>query len=114
MSNKILVIDDEQLILTIIESALSKAGYAVTTAKNMKDIISAIDNAPYDLLIADLHLEEDSIDAVIQKVEETSPAIKIIFMSGTGKKAQYQNFIEKPFKISVIREKVRDILHGPS
>lgn len=114
MSNKILVIDDEPLILTAVERALSRVGHAITTAKNMKEIVSALDNAPYDLLITDIHLEEDSVDAIIQKVKETSPAVRVILMSGAGNRDKYQNFIEKPFKIADLREKVRDILHGPS
>lgn len=114
MTNKILVIDDEPLILTAVEKALSRVGYAVTTAKNMKEISSALDNAPYDLLITDVHLEEDSVDAIIQKVKGTSPSVRVILMSGSGKKDNYHNFIEKPFKIADLREKVRDILHGSS
>ena len=114
MSNRILVIDDEPLILTTVERALARVGYAITTAKNMEELVSVLNNPPYDLLITDIHLEEDSVDAIIKKVKETSPAVRIILMSGAGNKNKYQNFIEKPFKIADLREKVRDILHGPS
>lgn len=114
MSEKILVIDDEALILTAVERALSRVGYTLTTAKNMQEFISAIDNAPYDLLITDIYMEEVSVDEIIQRVRETSPAVRIILMSGAGNKDNYQNFIEKPFKIAELREKVRDILNEPS
>lgn len=113
MSNKILVIDDEPLILIAVERALSRVGHTITTAKNIKEIVSALDNAPYDLLITDIHLEEDSVDAIIEKVKETSPAVRIILMSGSTKKDNYQHFIEKPFKIAALREKVTEILYGP-
>lgn len=114
MSEKILVIDDEPLILTAVERALSRTGYSLTTAKNMQEFDKALDNAPYDLLISDIYMEEATVDEIIKKVTETSPAVRVILMSGAGNKANYHNFIEKPFKIAELREKVRDILHEPS
>ena len=114
MPEKILVIDDEPLILTAVGRALSRTGYAVSTATDMRGLAAALDNAPYDLLITDIHMKEDSVDAVIQEVKKTSPSVRILFMSGAGNKDHYRNFIEKPFKIADLREKVRVILHEPS
>ena len=114
MPGKILVIDDEPLILIAVERALSRVGYTVTPAGNVKDLDSALSNAPYDLLIADVYLGEESVDSIIQKVKDASPAIRVIYMSGMENEDGRKHFIEKPFKIDDLRKKVREILHEPS
>ena len=114
MPKKILVIDDEQLILNAVERALSRSGYAVTPVKTRQQLGDALDRAPFDLLITDIYLGEESVDSIIQTVKEASPAIRVLYMSGTVNEKERRDFIEKPFRIDELRKKVRDILHGPS
>lgn len=114
MAEKILVIDDEPLILTTIERALSKVGYVISKAQNMKELYAALKDAPFDMLITDRYMEEDFLDNIIERVKKTSPSIKILKMSGSAHDNQSKNFIEKPFRIDKLRKKVRDILNEPS
>lgn len=112
MLPKILVVDDESLILTAVERALLKVGYRVFSALNMEELAVALAEAPFDLLITDVHLAgEESVDGVIEKVREGSPAVRILLMSGGHSDHQYQ-FIEKPFSISGLRQTVQDMLTG--
>ena len=114
MPEKILVIDDEPLILNAVERALSRVGYAVTPVRNVQQLGAALDKAPFDLLITDIYLGEESVDSIIQKVKEASPSILVLYMSGTVNDDGRRYFIEKPFKIDELRKKVRDILHEPA
>lgn len=114
MSAKILVIDDEALILTTVEKALSKVGYHVTSVQNAQELERALGNAPFDLVLADLHMEGNSVESILARVEETSPSVKVLFMSGAVYRLQTDNFIEKPFTLAELREKVRSFLHEPS
>jgi two-component system, cell cycle sensor histidine kinase and response regulator CckA len=114
MPEKILVIDDEPLILTAVERALTRTGYVISTARDRQGLVTALGNAPFDLLITDIHMKEESVETIVEEVKKTSPSVRVIFMSGAGNKDNYRNFIEKPFKISDLREKVRVILHEPS
>jgi len=114
MSHKILVIDDEILILNTVERALTKVGYDVTGAQNIRELETALRNAPFDLLITDLHMEDDSAENIISRVKRCSPSIKVLVMSGSAHQAGADNFIEKPFKLSELREKVRSFLNEPS
>ncbi len=114
MPEKILVIDDEPLILNAVERALSRVGYAVTPVKNVQQLGAALDKAPFDLLITDIYMGEESVDAIIHQVKEASPSIRVLYMSGTVNDDGRRYFIEKPFKIDELRKKVRDILHEPA
>lgn len=114
MPGKILVIDDEPLILTTVERALSRVGYAVTAVKNAQELAAALGKAPFDLLITDVYTGEEPLDAIIQKVRKTSPAVRVLCMSGVVDEDKCRDFIEKPFRIDELRKKVGDMLHGPS
>ncbi|MDP2157327.1 MAG: response regulator [Nitrospirota bacterium] len=114
MSGKILVIDDELLILDTVEKALTRIGYSVAKAQNMEELAAALRNAPFDLMITDLHMDEDTVENIIARVKESSPEIKVLLMSGGSNRTAAENFIEKPFKLEELRGKVRAYLNEPS
>ncbi|MBI5640711.1 MAG: response regulator [Nitrospirae bacterium] len=114
MAGKILVVDDEPLILTAVERALSKVGHGITKAQNMKELDEALRLAPFDLLITDVYMEDETSDTIIEKVRQTSPGIRVLRMSGSLGRDHYENFIEKPFSIETLRRRVNDILNEPS
>jgi DNA-binding NtrC family response regulator len=110
MSPKILVVDDESLILTAVERALLKVGYRVFSAVNMEELGTMLAAAPFDLLITDINLVEETVDYVIQRVREGSPSVKILLMSGGSHQNRQHHFIEKPFSINGLRQTVKNIL----
>ncbi len=115
MAQKILVVDDEDLILASVERALAKVGYSVCCARDMKELEGALLNGPFDLLITDIFIREGgSLDEVIEKVRDKSPSVRVLKMSGAVGHDGSDDFIEKPFGIEALREKVKEILHGPS
>ncbi len=114
MSSKILVIDDELLILNTIEKALTRVGYSVAKAQNMEELGTALRDAPFDLMITDLHMDEDTAENIIEKVKQSSPGIRVLLMSGGSYTTDADNFIEKPFKLKELREKVRVYLNESS
>lgn len=103
---KILVIDDEPLIVMTIERALDKIGYSVFTARNLKELDEALSESPFDLLITDIFMEEDTVDNIIARVRKRSPMVRIIRMSGSLNAEDAPDFIEKPFRLEDLREKV--------
>jgi len=109
------VVDDEDLILAAVERALAKVGYSISCARDMRELDYALRNGPFDLLITDIYIREGgSLGEVIEKVTKTSPAVKILRMSGSVEHDMTGEFIEKPFSIEALRKKVKEILYGPS
>lgn len=72
---KILIIDDQQLVLLSLEKALTDLGYEVHSAENVSDAISSYDNLQPNLVIVDINLsgKTDSLDAV-----ETSSGLEVV------------------------------------
>lgn len=114
MSKKILVIDDEPLILVTVEKALSRLGYRIVTAQDMKEFERALHEGPFDLLITDLNMEGATPDTIIARVKERSPSVTVLKMSGSVNREKSHDFIEKPFRIEELRDKVRSLIHEHS
>jgi DNA-binding NtrC family response regulator len=112
MGEKILVVDDEPLILTAVERALVRVGYSIARAQTMEELGEVLKDGPFDLLITDIYMEGGSLDEVIERVRRTSPSVKVLKMSGAAAGRRTGHFIEKPFNIEALRKKVKDILNG--
>ena len=113
MPAKILVIDDEMLILNAVQRALSRTGYLVYSAGNAEELSGILKESPFDLLITDVHLIDEPVDYVIECVTKGSPLVKVLMMSGSHNTYGAPHFIEKPFSIEGLRQKVKDILDEP-
>lgn len=110
MNEKILVIDDEPLILKTIERTLAKKGYEVEVTSDAEGFYKALHETKADLLIMDLHLEGFTADTMFDTIKEISPHSKILIISGGVPEHSTTHFLEKPFMIEELRKKVRDIL----
>jgi DNA-binding response OmpR family regulator len=110
MAPKILVIDDEPLILMTIEKALVKSGYDVTTTSDPGEFVNALSSEGADLLIVDLHLGGIDTDALIAKATGMAPEAKLLIVSGSVADIKWENYLQKPFKISELRGKVEELL----
>jgi two-component system cell cycle response regulator CpdR len=114
MAKKILVVDDEALILKAVERALARVGYTVAAAQNMKELARALMGESYDLLITDVYMEGGTFDEVVEMVRGKFPEVKVLKMSGAADKREEGNFIEKPFSIKTLRQRVKEILNESS
>ncbi len=112
MDEKILVLDDEPLILKTIERALAKSGYAVRVAREADEFMRLLKEDPADLLLLDINLEGGRSDDLAGSIREVAPKAKVIFMSGLIPLRDDIFFLEKPFTIEDLRKLIRDVLDG--
>ena len=81
---RILIIDDEAQIRSMIRLILERDGYAVTEAPDGVEGIRHFRESPADLIITDLIMpNKDGIGMIIELKKEF-PAVRIIAMSGGG------------------------------
>lgn len=118
MSKKILLIDDDRLVLNTLRKLFSKEGYGVATAPSGKEALEIIKKTDFDLVIADIKMA--GIDGVetataIKKYfnERNKPEIPIVFITGYADIADQkhaQNLGEvliKPFDNEELLENVK-------
>ncbi|HEB01993.1 MAG TPA: response regulator [Nitrospirae bacterium] len=112
MNEKILVLDDEPLILKTIERALAKTGYAVRIAREAGEFMRLLEEDPADLLLLDINLEGSRSDDLAGSIRDVAPKAKVIFMSGLIPSRDDIFFLEKPFTIEDLRILIRNVLDG--
>jgi DNA-binding NtrC family response regulator len=78
---KILVVDDEPEILTIVSKWLSKNGHRVLTASNPQKVLEFIEANDFDVVLLDLLMPGSSGIQLISRIHERKPKQSIIVMS---------------------------------
>ena len=116
----ILVIEDEEIVMEMTTAVLEMLGYRVLGAKTGKEAISmaktfdgGIDLAILDIVLPDMHGK-----SIYPRLMEARPNLKVLVFSGNSingpaqeiLNAGAQDFIQKPFTIAGISEKLKKIL----
>ncbi len=111
----IIVVDDEDIYLSLVSDALEDEGYAVVTASTGHEAATKISQQNIDLIITDIRMPNMTGIELLQQAREIKPNIGAIFMTGyanlnSAKDAIKQgayDYISKPFELSEIRAAVR-------
>ena len=115
----ILIIDDEEVVLDTSRLALEHLGYKVLTANTGMEAISIVETAgeDIDLAILDIGLPDIMGDSVCRKIQELRPTIKVVVSTGymveditEDVKIKVQGFIQKPFSMSEMAMKLKEVL----
>lgn len=114
----ILVVDDEQNILSLLSEVLKEAGYEVVVARNATEGQAKFWEAKPDLVLLDLKLPDgDGLD-VLKRMRERVPNALVVIMSGFGtistaidaiRRGAY-DFIEKPLEENRVLLTVKNAL----
>jgi signal transduction histidine kinase/ActR/RegA family two-component response regulator len=124
---RVLLMDDEQMILDIVSRMLTHLGYEVTTSTNGAQAIAAFakaksNNAPFDVAVMDLVIPNGvgGQDAVhtIRKIDAQA---KVIASSGhlehpvmvDYKKYGFVAVLEKPYKLERLQQVIDAVIESP-
>jgi two-component system, sensor histidine kinase and response regulator len=78
---KILVVDDDALVLSILSSLLSESHYEVETAENGKQALATLDDS-FDLLLSDLEMPEMSGLELLESLRKSKNNIPVVILTG--------------------------------
>jgi PAS domain S-box-containing protein len=116
----ILLVEDDPAILEMTRMMLEHRGYRVLSAATPLDAVDLAKGypAPLDLLITDVVMPEMNGRVLAEKITELCPDIRRLFMSGytadvIASQGVLDNgvaFIQKPFSMKDLAEKVREVL----
>lgn len=120
---KILVVDDDPLLLKSLRDTLDTDGHAVTTAGGGLAGLEAFSaareaNAPFDLVITDLGMPYVDGRQVASGVKELSPATPVILLTGWGQRlmddgetpAHVDRVLNKPPKLVELRAALASLI----
>lgn len=80
--HKILVIDDDKDICTLLNRFLTRKGYSVTEMYRGKKAIELLQEDRHDLVLADFRLEDMDGITLLKKIKELYPDLPVIVITG--------------------------------
>ena len=82
ITEKILVVDDEENVCHSIRKVLSRKGYSVFQALNVEDAVNQIKDSSFDLVITDLMIPGTSGMELLQIIRDHYPELDVIMITG--------------------------------
>ncbi|GAB4410571.1 MAG: hypothetical protein OHK0032_06350 [Thermodesulfovibrionales bacterium] len=117
---RILVIDDEEIVRISCRKCLTPEGYDVDVAANGMEGLRLTEANRYDLVLTDLKMPDMDGMEFMMKMKESQPETKVIMITGYSTvehavkaiKLGAYNYIEKPFTpdtlIAAVKEAMDD------
>ena len=118
----ILVIEDEETVMAVTRAMLEGLGYSVLEAKTGHEAIGVVNtfDGDIDLAMLDILLPDMSGNTIYPFLMEARPDLKVIVFSGYAIDgpaeeiiaAGAQDFLQKPFTLAGLSEKLRKVFDG--
>ena len=81
---RVLIVDDDRAVRTVLKVNLSKQGYDVTTCSSAKEAIASITRRPVDLVITDVSMGGMSGLDLLAHLKSEEPDVRVVVMTGFG------------------------------
>ncbi|MDA3898441.1 MAG: response regulator [Desulfobacteraceae bacterium] len=115
MTDKILIVDDEQDFLDIISDRLTARDMNVSTASSAKDAIKQIEEDSFDAVVLDLMMPEMDGLETLKIMKEKNPDLQVILLTGhatvekgiEAMKLGAMDLIEKPADLATIVDRIK-------
>jgi len=120
----ILIVDDEKYVRNLSEEMLNALGYKILTAENGKEAVEIYRDKQdsIDMVLLDMIMPEQGGKETYFELKKIEPGVKVLLSSGFSMngqaeeilKAGVRGFIQKPYSIIELSEKVHEVLKGNS
>ena len=115
---RLLIVDDDPIILDLLTEFFSSLDYQYRTARNGLEAISLLEQAPSTIVITDLLMPEMNGMELISEIKSRWPDIDIIVVTGYGREFSYtdvikagaSDFIKKPFDLNELEAKLNRVI----
>jgi len=116
MTEKVLLIDDEQDFLDALSERMRARDMEVTTSTSATDALKKAEKESYDAIVLDLMMPEmDGLEA-LQEIKKNNPELQVILLTGhatvekgiEAMKLGATDFLEKPADLKTLTEKIKN------
>jgi PAS domain S-box-containing protein len=116
---RILVVDDEELVRMVTKAVLAYRGYHITEACDGQEAVEkyAANPGAFDLVMLDLHMPRLNGHEALLRIREINPRAKVVMLSGGLQEIAEGNdelarvaFLQKPFENQELLRLIRQLL----
>ena len=114
MSLRVLVVEDDREIRTLVQGALALEGYTVQTAVTLAEAAALVQNSPPDVIVLDLGLPDGEGQDLVRAVRRHS-SVPVIVVSARHQESQKialldagaDDYLIKPFSVAELLARLR-------
>ena len=110
---RVLVVDDDELVLAVLHTALVRAGYSVRDATNSAEAMRMLAIQPVDVVVLDAHMDGSTLAEDLESMRAIRHSPAIIVLSGAPVEpdllARFDaSYLAKPVDASVFLARIAD------
>ncbi|MCP4706975.1 MAG: response regulator, partial [candidate division Zixibacteria bacterium] len=79
---KFIVVDDEEIVLSLVRDALEDSGYYIELAGGSLEALEKIEKEHFDFILTDIRMPDCDGIELVQKARQINPSLGVIFMTG--------------------------------
>jgi two-component system, OmpR family, response regulator len=115
---RLLVVEDEEMILELLSGSLRFAGFDVVTAVSGAEALRAVTASRPDLVLLDVMLPDGDGFEVMRRLRSSGPDVPVIFVTArdgvhervAGLALGADDYVTKPFSLDEVLERIRAVL----
>lgn len=115
MSEKVLLVDDEEDFLNIMSERMTARGMDVTTAESAQEALSILDKETFDAIVMDFQMPEMDGVSALKAIKQKNPELQVILLTGyattektvEAMKIGATDFLEKPADLEALTNKIK-------
>lgn len=121
---RVLIIEDDDIMLKAVKNILTKAGYEVLTAKDGKEAFEQLEHASYDIVLTDLMMPYANGLEVVSRIrgDATKRHVSIIVVSSVGNEETIteafrlgaDDYLKKPIMAGELLIRIRKLVDNRS
>ena len=118
MEDQILIVDDEEMICSIMSRRLSREGYACVTARNGREALNQFYKGAFSLIVSDIRMPEMDGLELLKKVKAINPKTMMVMVTAYAElemaveamRLGAYDFLTKPINLELVVLSVRNAL----
>ena len=115
MSEKVLIIDDEQEFMDALAERMTHRGMDVTTSSSAIDALQSVEDKSFDVVVLDLQMPEMDGIETLKILKKKKPELQVILLTGhatvekgiEAMKLGAMDLLEKPADLTTLTDKIK-------
>ena len=113
---RVLIIDDDEMVLSTISDLVAFLGYEVKTASEALDAVDLLQQETFDLVIVDMIMPQVGGLALSKVIRQERPRLPIVAISGyyekiagTAQRPEFNAVLPKPLTLETLKTTLKDV-----